>query len=249
MAKPAVIFLDAVGTLFGVQGTVGEIYSRLAQQAGVNVDAQHLNTAFIDSFLAAPKAAFPGVEPQELPNYEFQWWQAVARRAFEEVGVLANFRNFEQFFHILFDYFATPEPWFVYPDVPQALTKWQQQGISLGVISNFDSRLHTVLRVLGLKDYFSSVTISTEIGAAKPNTQVFAAAVAKHQIPQNMVWHIGDSWRDDYEGAEQAGLTGIWLNRKGDQGNISQAVNKQHRASLTSNTREIANLLELMPVC
>jgi len=249
MTKPAVIFLDAVGTLFGVQGTVGEIYSRLAQQAGVSVDSQHLNTAFIDSFLAAPKAAFPGIEPQALPKHEFLWWQAVARQAFEEVGVLANFTDFEQFFRILFDHFATPEPWFVYPDVPQALMQWQQQGISLGIISNFDSRLHTVLRALDLRDYFDSVTISTEIGSAKPNAQVFTAAVAKHQSLHNMVWHIGDSWRDDYEGAEQAGLTGIWLNRQGGQGNISQAVNKNHPAALTSNTREIANLLELMPVC
>lgn len=235
MTLPSVVFLDAVGTLFGVQGTVGEIYSKFAAQAGVIVDPQPLNQAFMDSFSAAPKAAFPEVAPQDLPQQEFQWWQTVAQQAFQQVGVFAEFANFDHFFQILFDHFATPEPWFVYPEVPQVLSQWQQQGISLGVISNFDSRLHTVLKTLELRDYFDSVTISTEVGAAKPQPQVFAAAMAKHQVVAHGAWHIGDSWHDDYEGAQQAGLTGIWLNREGYQ-----------QSSPTGPKTEIANLLEIV---
>ncbi|NJK30115.1 MAG: HAD-IA family hydrolase [Acaryochloris sp. RU_4_1] len=215
MTLPTVIFLDAVGTLFGVRGTVGEIYSQFAEQAGVKVNSQSLNQAFIDSFLAAPKAAFPGVAPPDLPRHEFVWWQGIAQQAFAEVGVLNLFADFDSFFQRLFDHFATPEPWLVYPEVPQVLNQWRQQGIRLGVISNFDSRLYAVLKALELQDYFESVTISTEVGAAKPQAQMFAAAVAKHQIPVHTAWHIGDSWQDDYEGAENAGLKGIWLNREG----------------------------------
>lgn len=211
--KPAVIFLDAVGTLFGVRGTVGEIYGCFAAQAGVMVDSHRLNQAFIESFFAAPKAAFPNVVPPELYKQELLWWKAVAARAFQQVGALSAFTDFDAFFQILFDHFATPEPWFVYPEVPQALQKWQQQGIRLGVISNFDSRLHPVLAALELNDYFETITSSTEIGAAKPDAQVFAAALAKHQIAPQEAWHIGDSWQDDYQGAEQAGLQGVWLNR------------------------------------
>lgn len=213
--KPSVIFLDAVGTLFGVRGTVGEIYGRFAAQAGVAVDSQLLNQAFIESFFSAPKAAFPGVAPADLPKQELLWWKAVAARAFQQVGAFSAFTDFDAFFQILFDHFATPEPWFVYPEVPQVLQQWQQQNIQLGVISNFDSRLHPVLAALDLSDYFETVTSSTEVGAAKPDPQVFAAALAKHQVTADGVWHIGDSWQDDYQGAEQAGLRGVWLNRTG----------------------------------
>lgn len=170
--KPSVIFLDAVGTLFGVRGTVGEIYGRFAAQAGVTVDSQRLNQAFVDSFFSAPKAAFPGVAPPDLPKQELLWWKAVAARAFQQVGTFSAFTDFDAFFQILFDHFATPEPWFVYPEVPQVLKQWQQQGIRLGVISNFDSRLHPVLAALDLGDYFETVTISAEVGAAKPDSQV-----------------------------------------------------------------------------
>lgn len=211
--KPSVIFLDAVGTLFGVRGTVGEIYSRFAAQVGVQVDPQPLNQAFIDSFFAAPKAAFPGVAPQDLPAHELLWWKAVSAHAFQQVGAFSEFADFDTFFQMLFDHFATPEPWFIYPEVPQVLKYWQQQGISLGVISNFDSRLHAVLATLALGDYFETVTISTEVGAAKPDSQVFATALAKHQVDADGAWHIGDSWQDDYQGAEQTGLRGVWLNR------------------------------------
>ncbi|WP_299413005.1 HAD-IA family hydrolase [Acaryochloris sp. IP29b_bin.148] len=212
---PSVIFLDAVGTLFGVRGTVGEIYGHFAAQEGVTVDTQHLNQAFIESFLSAPKAAFPGVVPPDLYKQELLWWKAVAARAFQDVGAFSAFTDFDAFFQILFDHFATPEPWFVYPEVPQVLQQWQQQGIRLGVVSNFDSRLHPVLAALELRDYFETVTSSTEVGTAKPESQVFLAALAKHQIAADRAWHIGDSWEDDYQGAEQSGLRGVWLNRSG----------------------------------
>ncbi len=40
MEKPQVIFLDAVGTLFGVKGSVGAIYSQIAADFGVEVVAK-----------------------------------------------------------------------------------------------------------------------------------------------------------------------------------------------------------------
>ncbi|NEO66893.1 MAG: hydrolase, partial [Moorea sp. SIO4G2] len=53
MEKPRVIFLDAVGTLFGVQGSVGEVYSAIANQFGVTVPASALNEAFVKAFASA----------------------------------------------------------------------------------------------------------------------------------------------------------------------------------------------------
>ena len=216
LPTPRTIFLDAVGTLFGIRGTVGEIYSHFAAEAGVKVDAQQLNQAFIESFLAAPRAAFPGVDPVDIPEREFAWWQAVANQSFTKVGVINQFANFDDFFHVLFDHFAKPDPWIVYPDVVPTLQQWQEQGIQLGVISNFDTRLHTVLAVLGLAPFFTSVTISTGVGAAKPQARIFEVAIAKHQCSPEQAIHIGDSWSEDYQGSIAAGLQGVWLYRKED---------------------------------
>ncbi len=211
--RPKVIFLDAAGTLFGVRGSVGQVYGRLASRCGVEVSAEALNRALFESFKASAPACFPGAEPAEIPQQEFQWWLTVARNSFEGAGVLNQFANFDSFFAELYDHFATAEPWFVYPDVRPALERWQQQGIQLGVLSNFDSRLRPVLRALDLAEFFTSVTVSTEVGAAKPDAQIFAAALQKHDCSAEAALHIGDSYKEDWLGATRAGLRGVWLNR------------------------------------
>ena len=157
-------------------------------------------------------AVFPGVEPQKIPQCEFEWWQSVAQRTFQQVGVLHQFPDFSTFFNELYSHFATADPWFVYPDVHPALERWQGLGIELGVISNFDSRLYSVLQALDLAQFFT-VTISTEVGAAKPDSQIFAAGLQKHSCLAESAWHIGDSFKEDYQGAKAAGLRAIWLKR------------------------------------
>ena len=206
--------MDAVGTLFGVRGSVGEIYSRFAGQFGVEVSADVVDRAFVESFKHAEPSVFPGVSAEELQHYEFAWWKQIAQQTFKRAGVLEQFADFDRFFTELYYYFSTFYPWFVYPDVKSALLSWKNQGIELGVISNFDSRLHQVLKALALEDFFSSVTISTEVCAAKPNRRIFHKALSQYGCKPHQAWHIGDSYQDDYVGATEAGLPAILLQRQ-----------------------------------
>ncbi len=210
---PQVIFLDAVGTLFGVRGSVGQMYLNVTRQFGVTANPELLDQAFYASFKAAPAMAFPGVELAAIPQKEYDWWQAVAEDTFQRAGLYAQFSDFSAFFTQLYDYFAGPDPWLIYPDTFRFLDYWHRQAIPLGVLSNFDTRIHAVLEALNLRSYFSSVTISTEVGAAKPSSLMFAAALAKHNCPPAAAWHIGDSFQEDYEGAKAAGLRAFWLKR------------------------------------
>lgn len=211
--NPKVIFLDAVGTLFGVRGGVGQIYSRFAREAGVSVAADAIDRAFRQSFQSAPKMAFPGVDRSALPECEYQWWQAIATQTFTRAGAIAQFDDFAEFFRPLYNYFELADAWFVYDDVPLALQNWQGMGIELGAISNFDSRLYPVLEALQLSHFFDSITISTEVGAAKPDPAIFQAGLDKHDCKAAQAWHIGDSYTEDRQGAVAAGIQGIWLER------------------------------------
>ena len=213
MEKPKVIFLDAVGTLFGVRGTVGEIYSAIAYTIGVDVPAQELEVAFRDSFKNSKPPVFPGVDSQQIPEREFQWWQAIAKTTFQKVGVFDQIPDFTVFFTQLYAHFATPKPWYVYPDVISALQTWQQKGIELGIISNFDTRLYAVIELLELKSFFSSITISSTVGAAKPDTKIFITALQKHNCTPQQAWYIGDSLREDYCAAKVAGMKSFLLAR------------------------------------
>ncbi len=215
MRSPQVIYVDAVGTLFGVKGSVGDQYAKIATDFNVDLDSQLINRAFYKVFQTAPRIAFPNLPQSDIAIAEYQWWRSLAEKTFIQTGDLARFLDFEGFFKSLYAYFATAEPWFVYEDTRFALDAWQQQGITLGVLSNFDSRIYPVIESLGLKDYFGSITISTEIGVAKPDPLIFEAALAKHQIERSpdLAWHIGDSFGEDYAGASAVGITAFWLNR------------------------------------
>ncbi|MBW4696001.1 MAG: HAD family hydrolase [Lyngbya sp. HA4199-MV5] len=210
---PQVIFLDAVGTLFGVKSSVGTVYAEVAQQFGVEVSAAALNQAFLQSFRAAGSPAFDTVDQAELQEREFAWWLTIATNTFKQAGVWHQFSDFDEFFAALYAHFATAAPWVVYPDVKPALERWQRMGIPLGLLSNFDSRLYSVLESLALAPFFTSVTLSTQVGAAKPDPKIFSIALQKHDCLPNAAWHIGDSFEEDYQAAKAVGMRGIWLRR------------------------------------
>lgn len=213
MERPQVILVDAVGTLFGVKGSVGEVYSQIAQEFDVQVAPEVLNNKFLESFKAAPAPIFPDAELHDIPQREFDWWRKIAFNTFKSAGVLPQFSDFSSFFSELYIHFGTAEPWFIYPDVLSSLKEWRQNDIQLGIVSNFDSRIFSVLESLELSGYFRSVTISTQARVAKPDPQIFAIALEKHDCLPSAAWHIGDSIFEDYQGAKAAGLRGIWINR------------------------------------
>ncbi|MBE9014389.1 HAD family hydrolase, partial [Pseudanabaenaceae cyanobacterium LEGE 13415] len=211
MKRPHVVFFDAVGTLFGVRGSVGQVYQEIARNHGVKVDADLIDRSFYEAFKASPPCTFPGVDVLEIPQLEQQWWNTIAQQTFDRAGVLNQFEDFASFFSDLYLHFETAKPWMIYPDTLPTLQKLRSLKIPLGVLSNFDSRLYRVLRVLDLAGYFDSVTISTEAGVAKPDPKIFEIALSKHHCEPKNAWHIGDSLQEDYEAANAAGLRGILL--------------------------------------
>ncbi|MEL7084316.1 MAG: HAD-IA family hydrolase [Cyanobacteria bacterium J06597_1] len=211
MLHPDVIFFDAVGTLFRVRGSVGHIYSQIAADYGVQTKPATVDRHFYTVFKSAPPAAFPDAGDL-LPQLEREWWYSVVRQTFERVGVLHKFRDFPRYFRDVFDSFETDAVWELYPETLPVLDELDQQA-TLAMISNFDSRLHKVLRVLGLDGVFHSVTISTAVGAAKPCSAVFDAALAREGVNPSNALHVGDHQRQDYQGAKLAGLNALWLRR------------------------------------
>ncbi|MCX8077649.1 MAG: HAD-IA family hydrolase [Geminocystis sp.] len=211
MRRPKVIFLDAVGTLFGVKNSVGCAYAKIASKYGVQADGKIIDSCFYRAFSQSPPLAFS--EADEVEKKEYNWWKNIAFNTFKMAESLQQFSNFDLFFEELYQYFKTAEPWEVYEDVVPSLNRWKNQGISLGIISNFDSRIFPVLESLKLRDYFDSITISSLTGYAKPHPKIFLTALAKNNCKPEEAWHIGDSEKEDYQAAKEVGIQSFWLNR------------------------------------
>ena len=212
-----VIFFDAAGTLFHIKGSVGEIYLQYAEKYGMRKTPENLekvNNAFLESFKAAPPPLFAVEHPEKLKQCERLWWFDVVHAVFYRVGM---FEQFDDYFEEVFEAFGTADPWEVYPEVPQTLELLRDQGLELGVISNFDTRFYGIFRALGLDRYFDTITISSMAKSVKPSTDIFRYALSQHALDPQEAIHVGNSVREDVEGAEKAGLTGIWLNRDGSE--------------------------------
>ncbi len=207
-----IVFFDAAGTLFSLVGRVGEIYGRHAARYGVETDPEQLDESFVRCFREQPPLAFPGVEDEsELLRLEFGWWRALVRQVFAGT----DFPGFELFFRDLFDYFRRPEAWRVFDDVLPVLRVLSERGVKLAVVSNFDSRLFELMSGLGLSDYFQAIHISSRAGAAKPDPKIFRMALAQAGVDPGQAIHVGDSIREDVDGAVAAGILPLLLDRDG----------------------------------
>ena len=210
-----VIFFDAAETLFHVKGSVTDIYLAHAVQHGFRQtpDSQALIAqAFQRAFRDAPPPVFAATDPTELKQSERVWWFDIVHNVFYRVGM---FERFDAFFEQVFHVFEDHRSWALFPETYVVLTRLREEGFELGIVSNFDTRLFPVMRGLGIDRLFDTVTISSLARAAKPAPKIFEIALEKHAIDPGEAMHVGDSIRDDVEGAAKAGLTGVLLDRAG----------------------------------
>jgi putative hydrolase of the HAD superfamily len=216
MSQPIrAIFFDAADTLFHVNGSVAEIYLHHAVEYGFQRmpdSVASIKQAFARAFHDAPPPIFAATEPAQIKQSERLWWFDIVHNVFYRVGM---FERFDDFFERVFKVFENPDSWKLFPDTVPTLTKLREQQIELGIISNFDSRLFTVLRGLGIADVFATVTISSLAHAAKPSPRIFQLALDKHAVDPEEAMYVGDSLRDDVEGAAKVGLQAILLDRHG----------------------------------
>ena len=83
----------------------------------------------------------------------------------------------------------------------------------LAVISNFDGRLRVILEHLAVSKFFSHVFLSSELGADKPDAEIYRRALRLSGASPNETLHVGDDPERDWEGATAAGLSIFRLER------------------------------------
>ncbi len=235
------IFFDAAGTLFDTREPVGRSYARLARCYGVDLPEAEVAERFRHAFGSGPGLAFgPGRDAAELRRLERDWWRQLVARTFAG----AKFADFDAYFDALFAFFADPANWRVDPEAEATLARLKDRRITLGVLSNFDHRVYGILDGLGLTPYFDSITISSEAGYAKPNAQLFAAALGRAGVAADESLHVGDSERHDLGGALAAGLWAALIDRDR-AGGRPVVVGRSARISSLASLLDLAQLLQV----
>jgi putative hydrolase of the HAD superfamily len=203
------IFFDAVGTLFHLSGTVGHHYALVGSEVGLTLDAHQLDRAFYSAWKKMPfRAAIDG--PRQ--NDDKDWWRELVDLVLDQVAPSLSKLDRDNFFEIAYEHFAESGVCELYPEVPGVLEQLRP-SFQLAVISNFDGRLRFILQHLGISKFFTGIFVSSEIGADKPDPEIFRRALTLIDLKPNEVLHVGDDPQRDWEAASTAGLSIFRLDR------------------------------------
>lgn len=198
--RPEVIFFDAAGTLIRLARPVGQIYAETAAHYGAAISGLEAERGFRTAW----KRMTLGAESEPFSK---GWWREVVRLSLPVEAVAPPF-PFDDFFEEVFEVFARPDLWRVFPEVEGILSRLRAEGIRRAVLSNWDRRLVRILEGLELAGYFEWIGVSAELGAAKPNPAIFRRAEAAVGVSGNRVWLLGDDAEADVAGAKRVGWVG-----------------------------------------
>lgn len=106
--------------------------------------------------------------------------------------------------------------WRLFDDALPCLRALRALGLRLAAITNAAGDYQRAkLGALGLESAFDAVLISGELGVAKPHHAIFRRACRTLGVLPAQAVHVGDRLDTDAEGARNAGLHGVWLDRSG----------------------------------
>ncbi len=203
-----------------------------AKKYGINPDPQDLKKAFSKHFPTAPPLAFSNVSDEERKSLEKQWWYEVVRKVYADVGM---FDDFDDYFNDLFEVFRKAA-WQIFPETKNILNEIKSLGFAIIIVSNFDSRVYDVCESLSIIDHFDDFIISSEVGYAKPDIEIYNIALSRNNLnPQQCVF-IGDNYLNDYAAPKSIGMQALLLNRDNE--------NNKHSVQKISNLNELVTILQ-----
>lgn len=143
---------------------------------------------------------------QAEPRYRIDLWglrHATLSEAFRQVG--ADVARVEQAMAV---FSAARNAVTPFADVEPGLASLNAR-LAVGSISNGFADLQAI----GIAHHFRISIAAHSFGRAKPDPQIFHAACAALGIQPQQAAYVGDDLTLDVQGAQDAGLRGVWMNR------------------------------------
>lgn len=103
-----------------------------------------------------------------------------------------------------------------YDKVEELLGSLKSKSQKLGIITNsFEGNAQIILKKLNLDHFFSSIVDCGSVQSYKPSNLLFERAAGDLDISTSKIIYIGDEYYSDMVGGKDAGMTTIWINKRG----------------------------------
>ncbi|NYE94442.1 putative hydrolase of the HAD superfamily [Psychromicrobium silvestre] len=108
------------------------------------------------------------------------------------------------------------DAWAAFPDAVPTLQCLRDSGITVGVVTNGNHEQQAMkISRIGIEPLLDLFSSSEQMGHAKPESSAFILPCESLFLSPGQVLYIGDNFRVDIEGARDAGLQAMHLDREG----------------------------------
>lgn len=206
------ITFDATNTLMKYRVPPWDYYAIVAEKHGFKVDGKQVKQDFKKNYKELMKH-HPNFGKQSI-KWE-NWWDEIIKQTFQDKLPISSINKISK---QLIEDFTSTKCFLKANGCDQLLELLSKNGIALGVISNFDPRLHKILNNLNIDNCFEFILTSYEMGFSKPDKQLFKIAQEKINgvTCGSQCLHIGDDFIKDYEGAVKAGWNAVLITKETD---------------------------------
>jgi len=214
MSKIRAVVFDCYSTLIDIKTNEqkNEIFHYLSlylQYYGAKVDAAKLKSALDlerDRFMQSKAEQYPEIDLEVAFN-----------NILREEGLGNPFlaESCCKLFRVL-----SRERFQLFPDSLPVLEEMKKSGYPLGVVSDAQKVFWlNEGEILGIRQFFKFIILSTHFGFRKPDPRLFRIACAMLNTSPEEAVYIGNDLETDVKGAKQIGMQAILLDRKTEQRN------------------------------
>jgi HAD superfamily hydrolase (TIGR01509 family) len=218
--RPAIPRRPVDAVLFDFHGTLAQVEHSpdwmLHATRACGVDLDRAGAAALAERLVA--AGFGGPLPERVPEHLAEAFadrdlSAAAHRA-AYTGLAATVTaGMEGLAEALYERLLCPDGWTAYPAAIPTLRALRAARVPVAVVSNIGFDIRPLLRGLGLADLVDATVLSYEVGACKPDPEIFRYACAMVGVEPGRSLMVGDTTAD--AAAVHAGCSALIIPARG----------------------------------
>ncbi len=200
------VFFDVDFTLIYPGPTFdGDGYRRFCERHGVSVNPSCFEQAVAHASALLDQTQEDVYNPELFVEY--------ARKVIEQMG--GRGQGLDACAREIYEEWARCQHFLLYEDVLPVLRQLNSLGLSVGLISNTHRCLTSFEDHFQLNGLITSRVSSLQHGWVKPHPSIFKAALKLVRVDASDAVMVGDSVKQDINGAHQVGMRAILLARAG----------------------------------
>lgn len=204
------VFFDAGETLVHPEPSFPELFAAVVTREGFArrpVDISDGLTMVSDEFVRAAVEEELWTTSAERSR---RFWLGVYDRFLDVLDIPSS----DGLSHTLYREFSDVENYGAFDDVVPTLESLRDAGYLLGVVSNFEPWLESLLDRLELTALLPLRVVSGLEGVEKPDPEIFRLALERSGLSAGEVAYVGDIPDFDIEPSEALGMRGVLIDRR-----------------------------------